>query len=225
MSPINSDSSPHWRAQLAWRFMHLWFFKSTGTALFMVLFFYGYFALLKTPVFPVTLMPTTWIDDWLAFWPPAFYFYASLWVYTALVPALQDSFLKLIAYGCGIGTLCLTGLLTFLFFPTAVPFSASAPWFQDPTLSILRKIDLSGNAFPSLHVAAAVFTCMALHTLLREVRCPQWLKIVNWVWCLLIVYSTMAIKQHVMWDVVAGIFLGLVFGLLYSRLEKRLMQT
>lgn len=222
MRSIASGSTCQWCAQLASRFMHLWFFKSTGTALFMVLFFYCYFALLRSPVFTVTVMSTTWVDDWLVFWPPAFYLYASLWVYTSLVPALQPSFLRLVAYGCGIGAVCLTGLLTFLFFPTAVPFNASAPWFQDPTLSILRRIDLSGNAFPSLHVAAAVFSGMSLHTLLREMQCPKWLKIVNWVWCVLIVYSTMAIKQHVMWDVVAGVCLGLVFGLIYPQFEKRL---
>jgi hypothetical protein len=224
-----NSSIPHqkhaWYFEVYSRIMHLWFFKSTGTALFMVLFFYGYFSLLRMPVFPVVTMPTTWVDDAIGFWPPAFYIYTSLWLYTALVPALQPTFLRLIAYGCGIGSLCLTGLVVFLFFPTAVPFTASADWFNDPSLSLLRKIDMSGNACPSLHVATAIFTAMCLNKLLRDMRCPSWLSVANWVWCTLIVYSTMGIKQHVMWDVVAGLMLALLFGWLYPQLEKRLVEN
>jgi PAP2 superfamily len=214
-----------WYSEVYSRILHLWFFKSTGTALFMVVFFYGYFSLLRMPVFPVVTMPTTWVDDAIGFWTPAFYIYASLWLYTALVPALQPTFLRLIAYGCGIGSLCLTGLVIFLFFPTAVPFTASADWFNDPSLSLLRKIDMSGNACPSLHVATAIFTAMSLNKLLRDMRCPSWLSVANWIWCTLIVYSTIGIKQHVMWDVVAGLVLALLFGWLYPQLEKRLVEN
>jgi F0F1-type ATP synthase assembly protein I len=32
----------------------------------------------------------------------------------------------------------------------------------------------------------------------------------------------MAIKQHVLWDVLAGILLALVFGWLYPKFEKQL---
>jgi membrane-associated phospholipid phosphatase len=223
VSPTGSPRS--WVSECMARLGYLWFFKSTGTALFMVIFFYSYFALLRSPVFPTFTMPTTWVDDWVVFWPPAFYLYASLWLYTSLVPALQPSLLRLVAFGCAMGSLCLTALVLFLFFPTAVPFTASADWFKDPSISLLRQIDLAGNACPSLHVASAVFSAACLHKLLGEMACPAWLKISNAVWCLLIVYSTMAIKQHVMWDVVAGALLALIFSLLYPQLEKRLVET
>jgi membrane-associated phospholipid phosphatase len=213
-----------WCTECKNRFLHLWPYKAAGTTLFMALFFYSYFALLRNPVYPVTVMPTTWVDNWIAFQPSAFYVYASLWVYTALVPALQPSLLRLVAYGCGIGSVCLTGLVLFLFFPTAVPFTSS-DWLADPSLEILRKLDLAGNACPSLHVATALFTCLCMHRLLQSIGCPGWLRVFNGVWCLLIIYSTMAIKQHVMWDVVAGVILGLIFGLLYPQLESRLVET
>ncbi len=220
--PIKPLPPTHWRSECAGRIMHLWFFKATGTALFAGIFFYSYFALLQSPVYPVTLMPTTWVDDHIALWPPAFYFYVSLWLYTALVPALQKSLLWLIGYGCAMGALCLTGLLFFLFFPTAVPFSPDS-WPADAGLSILRKVDMSGNACPSLHVATAAFTAVCMHKLLRDMHCPPWLQVSNWVWCALIVYSTMGIKQHVMWDVAAGLVLALVFAFLYPLLERRLV--
>lgn len=209
---------PTWYALGAERLMHLWFFKAAGTALFMVIFFYSYFEVLHSPIGVVTLMPLTWVDDWIAFWPPAFYLYASLWVYTALVPALQPSLVRFVAYGCGIGALCLSGLVIFSFFPTAVPYEFST-WFTDPSLSLLRSLDLAGNACPSLHVATAVFTALAMQPLLRELQAPSWLRQASWFWCALIIYSTMAIKQHVLLDVLAGLLLGLFFGWLYSRLQ------
>jgi membrane-associated phospholipid phosphatase len=169
-------------------------------------------------------MPLTAIDSWIAFWPPAFYVYASLWFYTALIPALQPSFKHLLAYGFGIGSVCITGLTIFLFFPSAVPFTA-ADGFTDPALSVLNKLDLAGNACPSLHVAAAVFTAMALHRVLGDVKAPKWLQHCNWVWCALIIYSTMAIKQHVFIDVVAGLTLGVAFGASYARLESRWLRS
>jgi membrane-associated phospholipid phosphatase len=223
MDRLESGLPRSWYARCAERLMHLWFFKSTGTAAFMAVFFYSYFAVLHAPIGAVTVMPLTAIDDWVAFWPPAFYLYASLWVYTALVPALQPSLLKLVAYGCGIGSLCLSGLVIFSFFPTAVPYEFSS-WLTDPSLSLLRSLDMAGNACPSLHVATAVFTAMAMHQLLADLEAPPWVRYVSWLWCALIVYSTMAIKQHVLWDVLAGLALGLFFGWLYSRLEAWMVE-
>jgi membrane-associated phospholipid phosphatase len=224
MDQVESGLPRSWYARGAERLMHLWFFKATGTAAFMAIFFYSYFAVLHSPIGAVTLMPLTAVDDWIAFWPPAFYLYASLWVYTALVPALQPSLLKLVAYGCGIGSLCLSALVIFSFFPTAVPYEFSS-WFTDPSLSLLRSLDLAGNACPSLHVATAIFTAMAMHQLLRDLQAPPWVRQASWLWCALIVYSTMAIKQHVLWDVLAGLALGLLFGWLYRLLEAWLVKV
>jgi membrane-associated phospholipid phosphatase len=200
--------------------MHGWFFKSTGTAAFLVAFFQAYFYLLRSPSFSVTIMPLTGIDNLVSFWPQAFYVYASLWFYTALVPALQPSFRALVTYGFGIGTVCLSGLVLFYLFPTSVPFNPmDLP--IDPALDILRKIDLSGNACPSLHVATAIFSAICLHNLCLAMKTPKWVLISNWIWCACIVYSTMAIKQHVFLDVVAGAALGVIFGIIYPYFEKR----
>jgi membrane-associated phospholipid phosphatase len=207
-----------WQKECLGRLSHHWHLKSVATASFMAAFFYGYFAILHAPMFPVTTMGTTRIDDWIPFWPSAFYMYASLWVYTSLVPALQPNFPRLLLYGVGIGLLCLTGLVFFFFFPTAVPY-ASADWFNDPALVVLRKIDMTGNACPSLHVASAIFTAICLHRQLTSMHCPVWLKTTSWVWCVFIVYSTLAIKQHVLWDALAGMVLGVVIAFAYQKFE------
>jgi len=71
-------------------------------------------------------------------------------------------------------------------------------------------MDASGNARPSLHVATAVFSGIWLHHLLRRFGAPQWVLIVNWTWCIGIVYSTLATRQHVAADVLAGFVLGVL---------------
>jgi membrane-associated phospholipid phosphatase len=213
------NTAPTWQAKIKRRFLQLWFFKACGTALFLFVFFQLYFAVLRFPNTTVFEMPTTWLDELVIFWPPAFYAYASLWVYTALVPALQPSFKALIVYGFGIGAVCLSGLSLFYLLPTKVPFNA-VELSTESSLAILRKIDMSGNACPSLHVATAIFTAMCLHRVLVTVSSPTWLCIASWVWCALIVYSTMGIKQHVFWDVAAGLALGIVFGLIYLQFTK-----
>ena len=208
----------NWQQECLRRLSHHWHLKSLGTASFMAAFFYAYFAILHAPAYPVTIMGTTRIDDWIPFWPSAFYIYASLWVYTSLVPALQPNFSRLVVYGFGIGLLCLTGLVFFFFFPTAVPY-ASADWFNAPALVVLRKFDMTGNAFPSLHVASAIFTAICLHLQLKTMACPLWVKTTSWVWCAFIVYSTLAIKQHVLWDALAGGLLGVMVAVAYQKFE------
>jgi len=47
-----------------------------------------------------------------------------------------------------------------------------------------------------------------LHQLLRRFRSPAWLLIFNFLWCAGIIYSTLATRQHVAVDVLAGLALG-----------------
>lgn len=75
-------------------------------------------------------------------------------------------------------------------------------------LALLEGVDTAGNACPSLHVAIAVYSALWLHAQLRQVGAGRnWLA-ANWTWCLAIVYSTLATKQHVALDALGGILLG-----------------
>lgn len=204
------DSS--WSDALVARFRVLAPLKAFGTMFFMLLFFMAYLQLLHDPVFAVTTMPLTAVDHWVAFEPPALLFYLSLWVYVSLPPALLPNRRILIGYGAWITLLCAIGLLIFLFFPTAVP-TPHIDWSNYPEFSLLKGVDGTGNACPSLHVATAAFSGIWLHRLFRDMRCPGYFQIVNTLWCLAIVYSTMATKQHVFLDVVAGGLLGILVAL------------
>lgn len=210
-----------WAREVARRLTTFCFVKAVGTTVFMTSFFWIYFHLLEHPYYPVAPMPLTAVDRWLAFMPEALPLYLSLWVYVSLPTALVKQWSDLLCHAAYVGALCLSGILVFLCWPTAVPT-------QDPSwgmgIAFLKGIDAAGNACPSLHVATAVFSMFWLAALLREIGVPRLLLWCNWLWCLGIVYSTMAIRQHVFLDVVAGGALGAIFGVLSLRHRHLLLR-
>ncbi|MBL0728425.1 phosphatase PAP2 family protein [Piscinibacter sp. HJYY11] len=216
--PSASASTPatRWSAEL-WARVRLHFvLKTLGITAFIWVFFIGYFWVLRHPVFPVTLMPLTVIDQWVPFQPAMLVPYLTLWFYVGVPAGLAASFRHLIVHGLWATALCVTGLAIFYFWPTAVPprpFDASAY----PGFALLQGVDAPGNACPSMHVAVAVFAALHLRSLLRGIGAPAWLRWLNGLWCLAIVYSTLATKQHVALDAVAGVLLGTTFALFSLR--------
>ena len=185
----------------------LWWVKAVGTMGFLLLFFTVYLYLLHHVQFPVTLMPVTIVDYWIGIDPAWLPCYVSLWVYVSLPPALMRNFSELLFYGQQMAWVCIAGLLVFWLYPTAVPQGAF-DWSAFHGVARLKTLDAAGNAFPSLHVATAVFSALWLDFLLRKMRAGTFWRLLNVVWCVGIVYSTMAIKQHVLWDVLGGLVLG-----------------
>lgn len=214
-TPISAQADPSagWVPQILQRMRYLLWLKLLGVSAFMWIFFIGYFYLLRHPVRPVTVMPLTALDLAIGHQPSAFAAYVSLWLYVGIAPGLMLRLRELIIYGLWAAALCAAGLLVFYFLPTAVPPPViTADLSQHPGFALLQGVDAAGNACPSLHVATALFSAIWITRLLRHMRAPGWLMAVNWVWLLAIVYSTLAIKQHVVLDVVAGAALGGVFA-------------
>ncbi|MGA8007874.1 MAG: phosphatase PAP2 family protein [Thiomonas sp.] len=194
------------RSTLRLFFRHGWF-KAIGTTASTWIFFIGYFYLLQHPRIPATVMPMTSVDRWIGLQPWTLPFYLSLWVYVSLPAALMSSRREVVAYGLRIGTLCVIGLGIFYLWPTAVP-TDHVDWALHPSFDILRGKDASGNACPSLHVATAVFTALWLDWMAPKLGFGKRLRSCNVLWCALIVFSTMATKQHVLVDVIFGAALG-----------------
>jgi len=211
-SPEKSPPRPPWAVEILFRMRHLLALKLVGTTAFTWLFFIAYFHLLRHPVHPVTVMPLTALDHWIPFLPQALIVYFSLWFYVGVAPGLQRSFAELVVYGLWVGALCLSGLALFYLWPTQVP-----PLVTDVTgvfgFDLLKGVDASGNACPSMHVAVAMFTAIRLEDVLRQSGTPPFLRIVNWAWFAAIAFSTLAVKQHVALDAVAGALLGIAFAL------------
>lgn len=189
---------------------HFWF-KCFGTTGFTLVFFSAYIFLLKNPVYPVTIIPATELDRIIGIEPLALPFYLTLWIYVSLPPMLMTTRREIIEYGIWIGSMCLAALLIFYFFPSAVP-AANIDWGRYPGMSILKGVDAAGNACPSLHVATAAFSFLWLHKRLRVSGFGLNTQIFSAIWCAAIIYSTMATKQHMAIDVVAGIGLAIIFA-------------
>ena len=204
---------------LASRLATLWWLKAAGTTLFMWLFFSMYFSLQQLPHAFVSSIPLTWLDAAVPMQRWAWLPYLSLWVYTSLPAALQPRLRSLLYYGFCIALVCAFGLLCYYFWPTAVP-PLDKP--EHAQLSWLRGVDTAGNACPSLHVASALFSWLWLRHLLRQVGAGRGWHAANAVWVALIVYSTLATKQHVAWDVVAGLLLGAAAGWLSLWASRRM---
>jgi len=204
-------NAPHaqilWYRQLAAVIVQHMLLKSLGTMLFITVFFGAYFFLLKNPASAVTVMPLTGLDRLIGFEPRAMPLYVSLWVYVSLPPALLATPQALFAYARAMASTCLIGLVIFYFWPTTVPV-ADIDWALYPGVDFLKNLDAAGNAFPSLHVATAVFSGVWLQVLLRRFDAPRWTRWLNGLWCVGIVYSTLATRQHVAVDVAAGLLLG-----------------
>lgn len=219
-SPDSFSLNDSWRHQLGRRVRLMWVTKMLATTLGITTFFVAYFWILRHPFFPITIMPFTAVDRLVVFRPEALPLYASLWVYVSLAPALLKDGREVRAYGLAALVLSVSGLGIFLVWPTAAP-KFEIDWSQHPSMSFLRTIDVAANACPSLHAAFAVFTAIWFERLLRELRAGLLVRALNWLWCLSIVYSTLAIRQHVVVDAVAGAVLGAIIAALHIRALDR----
>jgi membrane-associated phospholipid phosphatase len=200
------------RAALRERIAAYWWVKFLVLAAIVTAFFIGYFVLLRFPLFTVTVMPLTFVDRLIPFQPWTLGLYYSLWPYLSLPPALLRTRQEVYAYGWICVALALAGLSFFLFWPTSIPPTTGVDWSLHPGFATLKRVDATQNACPSLHVAFAVFSGVWLDRVLRKLPVGAFVRVLSAVWCVGIVYSTIATRQHVAVDVAAGALLGFVMG-------------
>lgn len=205
-----------WYKQAAAAARHHFLLKGAGTTAFISIFFVAYFHVLRHPLSSPTVMPAIWLDQLISFQPLALPVYLSLWLYVGALPAFFVERAELYRYALWMMLMCAAGLLIFYAWPTSAP-APDIDWARYPDMEFLKNIDAAGNACPSLHVATAFFSAVWFHRLLRRFGAPLWALAFNWVWCAAIVYSTIAVRQHVAVDAVAGIALGAIAAWLSLR--------
>ncbi len=208
MAPLSHSSA---------RFVAL---KFCGATLFITLCMGLYEHLLRHPTGLVHIVPVTAVDRLVPLQPLFLTVYLSLWAYVTLPLALIHRLDALLRYGGQMGLICALGLLCFYLWPTAQA-TLNIDWEQYPTLMPLKRMDASGNACPSLHVACTLGAALWLDRALRQRRIGRGL---SRLWALGIVYSTLAIKQHLLLDVMGGAVLAPLVSLPllpFNRAEPR----
>lgn len=148
------------------------------------------------------------------------FFYVAIGViYTALVN--KNDFYKL----CGF---LFTGMTIFLIISTLYPnghFLRPYVFARDNVFTALCEklyaIDTATNLFPSIHV----YNSLGVHFAIRNSKELQKHKVVqslSFVLCVSIIFSTMFLKQHSVFDVVTALILGFVmYEIIYAhKLEK-----
>ena len=159
----------------------------------------------RWPVFPVTAYPATWLDRTVPFLPIAAWPYLSLWFYMAfagLMLVKRDDVWRCFWIMAAMGAIA---DLVFLIHPTLIPIR---PVLSVQPYAFIVAHDGRGNACPSLHVAYTLFAAVMMHDWLPRFRRPALLRTASWTWASVIVFSTLAIRQHVAMDVAGGAVLG-----------------
>ena len=159
--------------------------------------------LLKTGI-PVHNLSSS-MDEWVPFLPPFIIVYFGcyvFWVVNYLIIAAQekehryrfftaDLYARLICLAC------------FILFPTTntrPELSGSGFWVE--AVRFLYRVDKPINLFPSIHCMASWFCCIGLR---GRKGIPQWYKTVSMVITVLVFVSTLALRQHVLIDVIGGV--------------------
>ncbi len=210
LAPVARGVPGHisWARRVGPKMTTLWGFKLVGIFGLMTAFFTVYFLVLRHPLFPVTVVPALTVDRLIGFHPWALPLYFSLWLYIPLAPLMISRRRELASYAWASLALSAAGLAIFLFWPTRI-IPAEIDWARHPGFTMLKSIDHAGNACPSLHAAFAVFSAVEIGRQLRRNGERGLFRALSWLWCLGILYSTLATKQHVALDLLAGSALGL----------------
>jgi membrane-associated phospholipid phosphatase len=171
--------------------------------------FYLYFSYTLTgsyPVFAPWHPPQTALDAWIPFLPGTVWIYLSHivvlfsgWWWMTKGPRCTHAFIAMV----------LTAVLStlyFFFFPTELPRrvlgDVEAGPITQAAWAFLMRADNPTNSFPSMHVAEAMITAVALS------RADQRLRWLAAVWAAAIAVSTLTTEQHVVVDVIGGLLLA-----------------
>ena len=168
------------------------------------------------------------VDDLIPFNEWFIFPYCSWFVLLAAVTALlwwfdTASYDKLCLMMFSGMTLC---LIIYMVLPNGLdirptPEAIGRENFAMTLMQLIWKADASVNVCPSIHCQSTA--CMAIafsgSTLTKQ---RPWLKAAAWVWAAIICASTVFTKQHSVIDVICGLALAAVWGvILYGPWKKR----
>jgi membrane-associated phospholipid phosphatase len=155
-------------------------------------------------------MPATALDRAVPFHIAWAGVYLSLYLLIPLAPVLYTSARDLSRFTIAMAVMSAIAFVFFLVWPTTVP-RPSVP-SQTFLYDMITRFDRPRNACPSLHAAFAVLAVLSFEPLLRaRSSFTTWsVRASVWLWAGVILYATLATRQHVLIDLAAGGVLGSV---------------
>jgi len=168
-----------------------------------------YFLLQQADALPGSGMLATPLDLRIAFEPRWIWAYASLALLVPLSPLLATSRDGLVRYARGLAWLCVASFVVFWLVPVVGPRPAATP--SDGLYGLIVSVDRPLNSFPSLHAGLTAYSLLYAWRILREALSNRAWRLsvaLGVVWAGLILYSTLATKQHWVLDLPAGILLA-----------------
>jgi hypothetical protein len=207
-----SDGVRSWRtfaARVPARVAAHWRFKAMLAAVVAFTFCVPYFLIGNYPLLPVRKLPLTWLDRAIGSHPQEWvWVYQSEYLLVNALPWLAERRGQLVRYVRGFSVLSLIAFAVFIL----VPIRAPEPDVANPSgmYWLLKQYDVPLNCLPSLHAALIVYT-LAFGNRVAGRAAPRSLKLFVAAWAALILYSTVATKEHYVVDVVAGVLLALAW--------------
>jgi membrane-associated phospholipid phosphatase len=188
------------------RLTTLWREKLRLTAVLNVLFWGFYLFLSRHALLPVHTLPMTWLDRWAGFQPHLWaWVYESNFLLGGVFPWLIVSREELRRYAAGFALLSVVCFVVFALFPVASPRPANLE--ASPFLIFITRVDGPLNAFPSLHAGFVIYS-LAWARRLSGRRLNLWVASLLLAWAALILFATLATKQHYALDLLAGGLIG-----------------
>ena len=190
------------RANLGWKLL---LFVTLGPA-----FTVFYYVPQWLPIFASTTIPLTRIDQAIPFQPWWIWPYMSLYVMLLVPPLLATRKQDLWRYAKGMTIMFVTCCVFFFLWPVAYPRPPLAGSSATGFYKLITSIDDPINSLPSLHAGITAYTLFFAAAALKDLGRGPYLaiQVVGWFWAALILYGTLATKQHYLVDLPPGVFVA-----------------
>jgi len=184
-----------------------WRFKALLALIVSAMFCVPYFLIGHRPLMSVHTLPLSWLDRAIGFHPQEWvWIYQSVYLPINVIPWLSERREHLRRYVIGFAVLSLISFTIFILYPIRGP----KPQVTNPTGMhwLLLQYDAPLNSLPSLHAGLLIYT-LAYGKRIMGDSIPAGLTSLCILWAGLILYGTLATKEHYAIDIVTGAVLAL----------------
>lgn len=159
-----------------------------------------------------TVLPTSFVDEWIPFSPSAIWLYLSFFIMIPL-SYLSCPIARLAGLRRATQLSALIAGAVYLMFPTTMVYPQMVgEELSARLLQLLQRIDSPQNCLPSLHIALTVLAVWAMCDSRQKVKTGLYL-----LWGAAIALSILQLRRHLFIDLVTGAMLAGMTGWVFLR--------